>query len=69
MSRRALKPAPSHTRKSFFRSSSAMTGTGASGIAGGRMRIIGLALTSPSSTHQRQNNRSDRKRVAAVDGL
>jgi hypothetical protein len=46
-----------------------MTGTGLSGIAGGRMRAVGLAVSSPSSTHQRQNNRSDRKRVAAVEGL
>lgn len=37
--------------------------------AGGRIRSIGFALISPSSTHQRQNRRSDRKRVAAVAGL
>lgn len=66
---KAVNPGSWHARRSFPRSTSEMTATGDSGIDGGRMRSIGLALTSPSSTHQRQNNRSDRKRVAAVAGL
>jgi hypothetical protein len=48
----ASKPLPAHAWNSRFNPSSGTIGTGLSGTIGGRMRTVGSAGTSPSSTSQ-----------------